>query len=167
MWTVVKIKRKELNIFKKKIAEKLGKDIKFYCPKIEHHNYFRNKLKRFDKLVLENYMFCYHKKFSEPNSCFSELKFLKGLEYFLKGYEQNQAEIVKFINHCKSFENKEGYLTADFFKAIITKKAKFTSGPFTSMMFEIIERQKKKLKILIGGIVTTISDNKNHSYRPI
>ena len=35
------------------------------------------------------------------------------------------------------------------------------------MVFEILERKKNKLKILIGNIVTTISDNKNYLYRPI
>ena len=54
-----------------------------------------------------------------------------------------------------------------FFKTILTKKAKFISGPFTNMVFEILERQKNKLKILIGDIVTTISDKKNYLYRPV
>ena len=34
-------------------------------------------------------------------------------------------------------------------------------------MFEILEKQKNKLKILIGNVVTTISDKKNYLYRPI
>ena len=95
------------------------------------------------------------------------IRFIKGLEYFVKGHEQNQHEIISFINYCKSFENEDGYITAAFFKKIITKNAKFVSGPFTNMMFEIIEKQKNKLKILIGNIVTTISDKKDYLYRPI
>ena len=35
------------------------------------------------------------------------------------------------------------------------------------MVFEIIEKQKNNLKILIGNIVTTISDKKNYLYRPV
>ena len=81
--------------------------------------------------------------------------------------KKGKNEIIKFINNCKSFENKEGYLTSAFFKNILSKKAQFISGPFTSMMFEIIERQKNKLKILLGNIVTTISDKNNYLYRPI
>ena len=50
---------------------------------------------------------------------------------------------------------------------MVTKKAIFLSGPFTNMMFEILERQKNKLKILIGNVVTTISDSNNYLYRPI
>ena len=166
MWVVAKIKKKELNTFRKKLIDEFGESIKFYCPKIQHHKYFKNKLKKFEKLILENYIFCYHEKFNKINTI-NKIKFLQGLEYFLDGHYQNQNEINKFIDHCKSFENKDGYLTQDFFKTMIVKKAQFVSGPFSNMMFEILEKQKNKLKILIGNVVTTISDKKNYLYRPI
>ena len=35
------------------------------------------------------------------------------------------------------------------------------------MIFEILEKQKNKLKILIGNIVTTIPNKANYLYRPI
>jgi hypothetical protein len=92
---------------------------------------------------------------------------LKGLEYFLEGHNQNQHQIIKFIEYCKSFEDEKGYLTQSFFKKMVMKKAKFISGPFTNMIFEIIERQKNRLKILVGNIVTTIPDKTNYLYRPI
>ena len=66
-----------------------------------------------------------------------------------------------------NFENKDGYLTQAFFKSIIVKKAQFVSGPFTNMMFEIIEKQKNKIKILVGNVVTTMLDERNLFYRPI
>ena len=166
MWTVVKIKIKNLNTFKKALAEKIGADIKFYHPKIEYCKYFRNKVKRYEKLILENYIFCYHEKFNKI-STINKIKFLQGLEYFLDGHYQNQNEINKFIDHCKSFENKDGYLTQAFFKTMIVKKAEFVSGPFTNMMFEVLEKQKNRLKILVGNVVTTISDKKNYLYCPI
>ena len=166
MWTVAKIKIKNLNTFKKNLAEKMGDDIKFYYPKVEYHKYFGNKVKRFEKFILENYIFCYHKRF-QKSSFVNEIKFLKGLEYFLGGYNHNQKNIVQFIEYCKMFENEKGYLTQSFFITMITKKAKFISGPFTNMVFEIIEKQKNNLKILIGNIVTTISDKKNYLYRPV
>ena len=97
----------------------------------------------------------------------NEVKFSKGLEYFLTGSDYNQNEIVKFIEYCKGFENEKGYITQAFFKTIIVKKAKFISGPFTNMIFEILERQNSKLKILVGNVVTTISDKTNYLYRPI
>ena len=69
MWTVAKIKIKNLNTFKKNLAKKIGNDIKFYHPKIEYHKYFGNKVKRFEKLILENYIFCYHEKLSIAGNC--------------------------------------------------------------------------------------------------
>ena len=166
MWVVAKIKIKNLNTFKSNIAEKVGDDIKFYQPKLEYHKYFGNEFKKFEKFILENYIFCYHEKFKKYNYI-NEVRFLKGLEYFLEGYNQNQNQILKFIEYCKLFENDKGYLTQSFFKAMVTKKAKFISGPFTNMVFEIIEKQKNKLKILVGNVVTTISDKNNYLYRPI
>ena len=166
MWIVAKVKIKKLNTFKKDLAEKIGNDIKFYYPRIEYHKYYGDKVKRFEKYILENYIFCYHDKFKK-HSLINELKYLKGLEYFLEGYSQNQNHIVKFIEYCKTFEDRNGYLTHSFFTNMISKKAKFISGPFTNMIFEIIEKQKNKLKILVGNIVTTIPSNTNCLYRPI
>ena len=74
---------------------------------------------------------------------------------------------MKFIEYCKNSENKQGFLTQSFFKSATNNKAKFISGPFTNMMFEIIKRQKNKLKILVGNVVMTVSDNSNYLYRPI
>ena len=47
----------------------------------------------------------------------------------------------------------------------MNRKAQFITGPFANMIFEIIEKQKNKLKILIGSLVTTVQDNKNYLYR--
>ena len=166
MWAVAKIKIKNLNTFKKDLFKKLGKDIKFYHPKIEYHKYFGSKVKRVEKFVLENYIFCYHDKFKKSAST-KEIRFLKGLEYFLEGHNQNQNQIIKFIEYCKAFENEKGYLTQSFFKTMVMKKAQFISGPFTNMIFEILERQKNKLKILVSNIVMTIPNKANYLYRPI
>ena len=166
MWIVAKIKIKNLNTFKKNLTEKMASSVEFYHPKIEYHKYYGDKIKRFEKFILENYVFCYHEKFKNLNIV-SEFKFLKGLEYFLDGYNQNQNNIVKFIEHCKTFENEKGCLTQSFFKTMITKKAKFISGPFANMIFEILEKQKNKLKILVGNVVTTIPNKTNYLYRPI
>ena len=166
MWVVAKVRNKELNIFRQNLINKLGKEIKFYYPKIEYQKIIKNKLRKFEKILLENYVFCYHAKFNKINSL-NETRFVKGLVYFLNGYGQNQKEIVQFINHCKVFENEKGYLTSSFFKDMITSKARFVSGPLTNMIFEIIERQKNKIKIMLGNIVTTIPDKKNYLYLSI
>ena len=141
MWLVAKIKKREIETFKKDLIKKSGNNTEFYCPKFEYYKYFRKKVKRIEKFALENYIFCYHKNFAD-HTFIRKLKFIKGLEYFLNGYYQNQNEIIKFIQYCKSFENNKGYLTQAFFKTIIKKEAKFISGPFTNMMFEILEKQK-------------------------
>ena len=115
MWAVAKIKTSEIETFKKDLINKTGKNIIFYCPKIEYDQYFRNKLKRIEKFALENYIFCYHANFSK-SIFLNKLKFVKGLQYFLTGHFQNQNEIDKFIKYCKNFENNRGYLTQSFFK---------------------------------------------------
>ena len=82
MWIVAKVKIKKLNTFKKDLTEKIGNDIKFYYPRIEYHKYYGDKVKRFEKYILESYIFCYHEKFIKT-SVIIEIKFLKGLQYFL------------------------------------------------------------------------------------
>ena len=166
MWVVAKVKTKKINIFKKNLIEKFGRSVQFYHPKIEYHRYIGDKAIKIEKFLLENYILCHHEKFKKTSSI-NEVRFLKGLEYFLNGYNQNQTEIVKFIEYCRTHENKDGYLTQAFFKTLIIKKAKFISGPFTNMIFEILERKKNKLKILVGNLVTTISDKTDCLYRPI
>ena len=81
MWVVAKIKIKNLNIFKKDLTEKIGSDIKFYHPKLEYNRYFGNRVKKFEKFILENYIFCYHENFKNSNYL-NKVKFLRGLEYF-------------------------------------------------------------------------------------
>ena len=166
MWVAAKINIQEIGIFKKKLIEKFGKEIEFYNPKIVYYKNFKNKIKKYEKFILENYIFCYNKKFVNPNVV-NEIQFIKGLQYFLTGYIQNQNEIIKFIRNCRAFENKEGYITQAFFRTIVENKAKFISGPFANMMFEIIEKQKNKLKISINNIVMTISNNQNYLYRSV
>jgi hypothetical protein len=165
MWIVAKIKTKEMQIFKRDMLKKVGNEVKFYCPKIKYQRYFNNKVKKFEKFALDNYIFCYHINFSNLGFI-QTIRFTKGLKYFLEGFNQSQKEIINFINYCKSYENDEGYLTQAFFKNIITKRAKFISGPFSNIIFEIIEKQKNKLKIMVGNVVTTISDKNNYLYRP-
>ena len=166
MWLVAKIKKREFHLFKKELTEKFGSGIKFYNPKVQHQKYIKNKIKKIESFILENYIFCYHEKFGQVK-VMGKVKFLKGLEYFLNGHYQNQNEMVEFINYCKCSENSKGYLTQAFFKTITTKKAKFISGPFANMMFEILKKQKNKLKIIVGNVVTTISDNSGYLYRPV
>ncbi len=166
MWAIARVKKNEINVFKEKLSLEFENKIQFYVPKISCHKYIKNKLKKFEKNILEGYIFCHHNEFSKT-SIIDQIKFVKGLKYFLSGYIENQNEIKKFIINCKSYENESGYIKPVFFKDLITKKAKFISGPLTNVIFEIISREKKKLKVLIGNIETTISDNKSYLYSSI
>ena len=65
MWIVFKYKSKEYNIFKKNIQTKLGSEVKFYNPKIKYSRLAKNKMKFFEKYLLDNYAFCYSKLFQE------------------------------------------------------------------------------------------------------
>ena len=118
MWIVAKIKSKELDIFKDNLINKFDRNIEFYYPKIEYTRYFGNQAKKFEKRLLENYILCYHEEFNKVNSL-NKARFLRGLEYFLIGYSQNQNEIIGFIEYCKAFENKDGYLS--FRKLVYSK----------------------------------------------
>ena len=166
MWTVIKYKSKEFNILKDNFAKILGEMPIFYRPKIKYQKYVKQKLITCEKSVLENYIICYHKKFCDI-STINQLKYSKGLCYFLSGFEKNQKDILQFINHCKKHESSEGYLQQDFFEYHNFKRAKFISGPFTNMIFEIISNQRSELKILIDGLTTTINKKSNYLYRPV
>ena len=72
------------------------------------------------------------------------------------GFAQSQDQIETFIKRCKDCENKEGYLTQNFFEIQRNLNYKFTSGPFAEMIFKIIDLQKNKINILLGNIKTTI-----------
>ena len=164
MWIVIKYKSKNLNILKESMLKKLTSIPQFYYPKIKLQKYYKNQFKEFEKILLEGYLLCYHKDF-ESNILLTQLKNIKGWEYMLSGSRENQKDIIRFINCCKSFEDSEGYLKTNFFSALKTKYAEFLSGPFANMMFEIISEQKNKLKILIGTSTATIEKSKYHYQR--
>ena len=111
MWIVSKFKSKEYGILYQSLKKTLI-EFKIYTPKINIK--LKKSSKTFTKLILGNYVFIYHKKFSEKKFI-SSLQNLKGLEYILPSFQHNQKEIEKFINHCKSFEDGNGFLTQGFF----------------------------------------------------
>ena len=161
MWVVLKYKNYEFQNLKHSFSEILGKNIEFYSPKIKYQKYIHNKLRIYNKNILDNYLFCKHKNFDD-NQTISRLKNSRGLVYFLRNCESNQKELENFINFCKSNEDKSGFLTQGFFSIIKKGKAKFISGPFTQMIFDIIEDKGKKLKILINNVNMTISKSSSN-----
>jgi len=161
MWIVAKYKPSELSSLKESFYKIIGEMPEFYNPKIKYEKYVNNKLKTFEKNILDNYLICRHKKF-EDKKLMSLLKNARGIRYFLNGLEFNQKEIVNFINFCKSNEDSKGFLTQNFFRIKQRMKAKFISGPFTQMIFDILEDKGKKLKILVNNMNITISKNSNN-----
>ena len=98
----------------------------------------------------------YDKKLQDKE-ILAKLKFIKGLKNILSGFLFYQKEIVKFINRCKELENDSGYITQNFFDIQEDSKYQFMSGPFVNKIFQIINIQHNKIKILIGDLKTTIN----------
>ena len=163
MWIILKINNKEFSILKEGFLKVLGKDVKFYLPKIKIQKFKKNKVKNQEIQILGDYLFCYHEKLKSLNFLQS-LKNTRGLKYFLENSIYNQNQIKSFIDKCKENE-KEGFIAQAFFDKIINKKAIFISGPFTNMVFKIISENKNKLKIIIGDLKTTIDKNAGYLYQ--
>ena len=163
MWIILKVKNKEFSILKESFLKALGKDVKFYLPKIRIQKFQKNKVKNYETQILGDYLFCHHEKLNSL-SFLQTLKGTRGLKYFLENSIYNQNQIKSFINNCKENE-KEGFISQNFFSKIINKKAIFISGPFTNMIFKIVSEQKNKLKIIIGDLKTTIDKNAGYLYQ--
>ena len=155
MWAVIKFNKNQINLLKEDLSKKIGNDLIYYSPKVLTQIYKNNRLVNNPVDLLGDYIFCFHKKF-EKKSFINELKFTRGLKYFLSGIVESQKDILEFISFCRNSENKEGYVSKSFLDFSKDKKSKFRSGPFTNKIFEIINFQKEKIKISMGSIKTTI-----------
>ncbi len=157
MWLIIKIKKncihKELKINLKKI---LNSDPTFYCPKILKEVVKGNKFKKKDFFILGNYLLIFHERFQDK-LLVNKLNFLKGIDVVLDGFKSSQKEIINFINKCKQYEDKNGYLLQNFFVQDLSNKLKFHSGPFVNFAVKLIEVQKNKLRVLAGKYDILIS----------
>ena len=156
MWVVLKYKTKEFNTLKNTFIKVLGDSPEYYFPKIKYQKYINKKLKFFEKNILDNYLVCKHEKFKDSD-IINALKNSPGLIYFVTGYQYNQKELNNFIEFCKSNEDSYGFLCQSFFNTLEKTKLKFISGPFTQMIFDIVERKGNKLKVLLNNINVTIT----------
>ena len=100
MWTIIKYKSQELQTAKKNLILKFEDKPIFYLPKIKYQKIINKKVKSFEKNILENYMICFHKNFSDANFI-TRLKNLRGISYFLSGYQNNQNDILVFVKSNK------------------------------------------------------------------
>ena len=64
-------------------------------------------------MLLGDYLLCFHKDFSNK-SIISNLKYCRGLKYFLTDFLNSQIEIENFISECKKNEDNQGYLKPSF-----------------------------------------------------
>ena len=166
MWVVFKYKKKEYNLLVKELKNKLGDLAKFYNPKIVYEKELKKKKKSFEDYVLKGYAFCYYEDFQSKNYI-TKLKNLKGLEYFLSGYTEHQNQIIEFINTCKKHEDVNGYIQNSFFSNLNFSKIKFLNGPFSNLIFKILEKDKKRFEVILGKMKLTISNKSNYIYSPI
>ena len=115
MWTVLKIDRKKFCMLKQDLEKKLKCDVKFYIPKIQVEKFSKYKIKKnLNYDLLGDYIFCFSEKFNKKD-IINSLSCLRGLKYFLNGFENSQklgelncilANTIKGKG-CKIMENKK------------------------------------------------------------
>lgn len=152
MWTVIKIKLKDLNLLKKDLDSKLNSDYKIYAPKILFNTRdHKNKIKMKQVHLLDDYIFCFSEKFKDKK--YLELiKFSRGLKIIINSFGSSQIEILNFIQKCKYHEIRNELISSNFFEIKHDKLYKFKSGIFTNHIFKVLEVQKEKIKVLMGNL---------------
>jgi|TARA_B100002052_G_C15874015_1_gene596085 hypothetical protein len=165
MWAIIKVDNKSLNLLKNDFFSKLGKEVRFYIPKIQLKKFFKNKIQLKEKYLLGDYLLCHHKDF-EKKSVLTSLKYCKGLKYFLTDLLSSQKEIIKFIDKCRSCEDENGFIKSSFFDFKNKKNFEFISGPFSKIIFSKLEENKTSIEALMGGYRVTVSKKEN-LFRPV
>ena len=155
MWVVAKYDKKKTNFFIEDLKKKLKDEVVIYNPRVKIEKFFKKKLISKEFNILGDYIFCFNPKL-ENQKILDNLQFTKGLKYFLSGFYKSQKEIKEFIKKCKKSENKNGFISADFFDIELNKKYKFNSGPLFNLIFQVVEIQKTKFKILMSDKIATI-----------
>ena len=76
MWIVLKYKRNEFNFLKEGLTKVLGNLPVIFRPKIKFQKLIKNKIQYIENDILEDYLLCYHDKFTK-NNILNHLKNLK------------------------------------------------------------------------------------------
>lgn len=165
MWTIIKFKKESIGLLKKDLKNKIGSDFIIYRPKTIIQKYKKNKLINLEHEILGDYLFCFHKNFEKKN-ILNQMKFLRGVKYFLNGFVEYQKDIKHFVEKCRKIENRNGFITENLFETNLNGTYKFSTGPFTDKIFKIIEFQQNKINILMGNLKTTIK-KRDYIFKPI
>ncbi len=165
MWTIVKVDKRKIDFLMKEFKEKLGNDVKFYMPKLRLKKFFKKKFFFRESLMLGDYLLCFHKDFSKK-SVLSSLKYCRGLKYFLYDFLRSQKEIENFVTKCKKNEDEDGFIKQTFFEFKNKVKYEFISGPFTSLIFSILNENNSNIQAIIGKYKATVSKEGN-LFRPV
>lgn len=165
MWVVIKYKKNQYYSLVKEFINTFGKDVEFYkpiirCKKSSIQKNFVNKN------LLDDYVFCFHQKL-ENFQLINTLKNLRGLKEIINGHMFSQKEILNFIKMCKSFEDINGFITQEFFNQLEITKGRFVTGPLTNLIFDVVSRNSKKLKISINNKTITLDKKTGYIYQPI
>ena len=115
--------------------------------------------------MLGDYLLCFHENFNNINFI-ETLKYSKGVKYILSDFINAQKEISNFIEKCKLNESKNGYIKQSFFDCDKKENYEFLSGPFSKMIFKVIEENKSKYKILLDNFKVTIS-KEDYLFKPV
>ena len=165
MWIVIKYNKKNLSLLKRDLFNKIGKKTKIYIKKIKINYRKKNQIIVKENFLLGDYLLCFHENFKNINFI-ETLKYLKGIKYILSDLINFQKEIINFIEKCKLNESQDGYIKQSFFDYDIKKNYEFVSGPFSKMIFKVIEENKSKYKILLDNFKVTIS-KEDYLFKPV
>jgi hypothetical protein len=142
MWAIAKYKPYEFHNFQQSLSEKLS-NVKIFRPVYLKKGTLKTPL-------LGTYCFV-HCDLFQDDYIIHQLKYKKGVDYFLKNYKIHQFDILAFINHLKQHQDDQGYIQSKFFYQYLVKKGTFLEGPFKSLLFNILEDNKKTMKVSIEG----------------
>ncbi len=151
MWLIIKNKSNELNLAISELS-KIGLK-NYYIPKIR----IKNKLKN----ILLNYFFL---EINQNVKLLNNIRYTKGVNQVLENSIYHQDIINQFVDLCKNYEDRDGFLQRDFFLKFLKTKGKFTSGPFENIFFKVIDKNQKELKVLLDNYKHPIvikNDNNN------
>ena len=91
MWIVIKYDRKNFYNLQKDLKKKIGEVPIFYLPKIKLQYVKKNKILNKIKFILNDYLFCYHKKF-EDTKFLQIIKYSRGLKNLIPNFKEAQKK---------------------------------------------------------------------------